>query len=116
VVIGDDGIMFDLPALLSERLATAGGKETELTLGVRPEAVLVARETRPGYVPVEAHIIEPLGAYDIVDLKIGKQFLRARTASGFVPRVGEVVWARLDESQIHFFDSSNGRSLHVGLS
>ena len=48
----------------------------------RPGTALIAR--RParrrcssrarraaGYVPVEAHIIEPLGAYDIVDLKLG---------------------------------------------
>ena len=32
-----------------------------------------AREAAAGYVPVEAHIIEPLGAYDIVDLKLGDQ-------------------------------------------
>jgi multiple sugar transport system ATP-binding protein len=115
VVIGDDGIAFDFPAALPERLAAAGEQQGELTLGVRPEAVLVAREARPGYVPVEAHIIEPLGAYDIVDLKVGKQFLRARTASGFVPRVGEPVWAKLDEAQTHFFDAGTGRSLNIRL-
>ena len=58
---------------------------TSSSLGVRPEGVLRrARGRRPGYVPVEAHIIEPLGAYDIVDLKVGEQLLRARTPSGFV--------------------------------
>ena len=35
----------------------------------------------PAHPEVEAHIIEPLGAYDIVDLKIGGRFLRARTPS-----------------------------------
>jgi len=115
VVLGDEDVIFDFPAALPDRIAAAGERALELTLGVRPEAVLVARESRPGYVPVEAHIIEPLGAYDIVDLKIGKQFLRARTTSGFVPRVGEKVWVKLDEGQTHFFSAGSGQSLNIRL-
>ena len=38
-------------------------------------------EAADGFLPVEAHIIEPLGSYDIVDLKFGSQMLRARTRS-----------------------------------
>ena len=56
--------------------------------------------------PVEAHIIEPLGAYDIVDLKVGEQLLRARTPSGFVAKAGDTVWAKLDAAQTHFFDTA----------
>jgi multiple sugar transport system ATP-binding protein len=85
-----------------------------LLIGVRPEGVLVARQETAGHIPVEAHIIEPLGAYDIVDLKIGSGFLRARTASGFVGKPGEVVWARLDPARTHFFDSESGRTLKAG--
>ena len=80
-------------------------------VGVRPEAVQVARDQRPGYVPIEAHLIEPLGAYDIVDLKLGSQFLRARTASGFVAGPGQTVWAHIEESQTHFFSSRSGSAL-----
>ena len=68
--------------------ASSQHAEDELAIGVRPEGVLVARQPTPGYIPVEAHIIEPLGPYDIVDLKFGKQLLRARTPSGFVAKAG----------------------------
>jgi multiple sugar transport system ATP-binding protein len=64
---------------------------------------------------VEAHIIEPLGAYDIIDLKVGDQLLRARTASGFVDRPGDRVWAKLDAAQTHFFSSRTGESLNIRL-
>ena len=58
--------------------------------------------------PVEAHIIEPLGAYDIVDLKVGTQFLRARTPQRLRrPGPGDTVWARLDAAQTHFFDADD---------
>jgi multiple sugar transport system ATP-binding protein len=105
---------FEFPADLRGRVESrldGGG----LTVGVRPEAVFVSRDDRPGYIPVEAHIIEPLGAYDIVDLKVGGEMLRARTASGFVRRVGDTVWARLDPVQTHFFNSATGESLNIRL-
>ena len=87
--------------------------EEELMIGVRPEAVQVARTEQAGYIPIEAHLIEPLGAYDIVDLKLGSRFLRARTASGFVVGPGQTVWARIDESQTHFFSPQSGIALEV---
>ena len=92
VVLGGGAAAFEFPRELESRLASSGRAGGELTLGIRPEGVLVAREERQGYVPVEAHIIEPLGAYDIVDLKVGTGFLRARTGSGFVARAGDTVW------------------------
>jgi multiple sugar transport system ATP-binding protein len=64
---------------------------------------------------MEAHIIEPLGPFDIVDLKFGTQFLRARTASGYVATAGDVVWAKLDLAQTHFFSVRTGESLHIRL-
>jgi multiple sugar transport system ATP-binding protein len=64
---------------------------------------------------VEAQIIEPLGSFDIVDLKVGDEVLRARTKSGFVGRPGEKVFARIDPRQAHFFDTASGKSLGVRL-
>ena len=59
----------------------AGG---QLALGIRPEGVLVRHEAAEGFLPVETQIVEPLGSFDIVDLKVGSKMLRARTKSGFV--------------------------------
>jgi multiple sugar transport system ATP-binding protein len=116
VLLGDGAASFAFPRDLESRLASSGRAADDLTLGIRPEGVLVAREERQGYVPVEAHIIEPLGAYDIVDLKVGAGFLRARTSSGFVGRPGDTVWARLDPAQTHFFDTESGDAIKVGIS
>jgi multiple sugar transport system ATP-binding protein len=115
VLLADGAQAFDFPQDLQQRIAAARYGEAELTLGIRPEGVQVRRREEPGYVPVEAHLIEPLGAYDIVDLKIGDQLLRARTASGFVAKPGDTVWARLDAAQTHFFHSGTGESLGIRL-
>ena len=115
VIFGDGDGAFAFPDELQRQLAAAGNAEPDLMVGIRPENVLVARQATQGYVPVEAHIIEPLGAYDIVDLKLGQQFLRARTASGYVGRAGDIVWARLDEAQTHFFSGRTEEALPVKL-
>jgi multiple sugar transport system ATP-binding protein len=115
VRLGDGAAAFDFPSDLRQRMASARTPDGDLILGIRPEGVLVARQETKGHIPVEAHIIEPLGAYDIVDLKVGSQFLRARTASGYVGKPGDVVWAKLDEEQTHFFDAKSGNAINVRL-
>jgi multiple sugar transport system ATP-binding protein len=115
VGIGGVAQGFDFPAALGNRLSDARGENGNLTIGVRPEGVLVSREQREGYIPVKAHIIEPLGSHDIVDLSVGDQMLRARTKSGFVPGAGEPVWARIDPTQAHFFNTATGLSLGIRL-
>jgi multiple sugar transport system ATP-binding protein len=106
---------FPLPREVLAMLAAKKGGAGQLSLGIRPEGVLVSREAAPGYLPVKTHLIEPLGAYDIVDLKLGDRLLRARTASGFVGGVGDPVWARIDPAQAHFFDTRSGASLDIRL-
>ncbi|TIW00273.1 MAG: ABC transporter ATP-binding protein [Mesorhizobium sp.] len=114
VTVGDAPAGFEFPSALLSKLnghAANGG----LTLGIRPEGVLVRRDAAPGYLPVEAHIIEPLGSFDIVDLKVGSKMLRARTKAGYVAGPGEKVHVRIDPEQAHFFDTASGKSLGVRL-
>ena len=119
VVLGEDDAVQRFPVELFHRVAerAAEGRhgEDKLAIGVRPEAVLVAHQPTDGYFPAEAHIIERLGPHDIVDLKFGTQLFRSRTASGYVKKAGDAVWARLDEKQTHFFDRRTGESLRIRL-
>ncbi|HWA13459.1 MAG TPA: ABC transporter ATP-binding protein [Burkholderiales bacterium] len=115
VILGEDDASLVFPRQLHPMIVERRHAEDELAIGVRPEGVLVERVQTPGYLPVEAHIIEPLGPFDIVDLKFGRQMLRARTPSGYVGKAGDVVWARLDETQTHFFSTRTGESLNIHL-
>jgi multiple sugar transport system ATP-binding protein len=115
VTFGENDAEQDFPKQLHHFLVEKSQAGEELTIGVRPEGVLVSRSQSAGYLPVEAHIIEPLGPFDIVDLKFGTQMLRARTASGYVAKAGDTVWAKLDETQTHFFSTRSGESLHIRL-
>jgi len=103
---------FVLPAAAAAPLAGHNGDA--LALGIRPEAVTVALTAAPGHVEGRVHLIEPLGAYDIVDIAVGDATLRARTPSRFVRAQGEAVWIRLDEARTHFFDKQSGLRLRGG--
>ncbi|TIQ38335.1 MAG: ABC transporter ATP-binding protein [Mesorhizobium sp.] len=113
VTVGGTPKGFEFPRELLSRLN--GHSNGGLTLGIRPEGVLVRHDAAPGYMPVEAQIIEPLGSFDIVDLKVGSKMLRARTKAGYVSGPGEKVHARIDPEQAHFFDTASGKSLGVRL-
>src|SRR5690606_41276667 len=113
VIVGGASEAFSFPAELLGKLNGSSAKK--LSLGIRPEGVIIAREAAEGFLPAEAHIIEPLGSYDIVDLKFGEQMMRARTRSGFVAKAGDRVFARLDPTQTHFFDTQSGQSLGIRL-
>lgn len=106
---------FVFPSALIDRLQAAGGAGRPLTLGIRPEALEVALTPTQGHIEAEAHIIEPLGSHDIIDLRLGDQTLRARTRSGFVPGLGTPVFVRADPSRAHFFDTGSGNSLGISL-
>lgn len=110
VTLGEGSGIFAFPGDLHHQISAAGYSSKDVLVGVRPESVLVERQDTPGFVPVEAHIIEPLGAYDIVDLKFGENFLRARTSSGYV-KAGSTVWAKLDEANTHFFNVDTEETL-----
>ncbi len=92
---------------------------SELALGIRPEAIGVGRAPVPGAVRAHVHLIEPMGAYDIVDIAMnpdqdGAAVLRARTPSQFVRAQGEPVWLTLDDARTHFFDKRDGLRLRAG--
>src|SRR5688572_2361275 len=58
--ISVDSAAFELPRELLGMLQQKQAGN-ELSLGVRPEGILVSRDDKPGYLPVEAHIIQPFG-------------------------------------------------------
>jgi multiple sugar transport system ATP-binding protein len=102
----DNAFAFDESTLA--RLRQSG---SDVTLGIRPEAVLLKQSETKRYVEVKTTNIEPLGSHDIVDVRLGETTLRARTESGFVRGEGARVWVNLDPNQAHFFDKKTELNL-----
>jgi len=86
-----------------------GGRSRAVTLGVRPEDVVV------GSGPIEARvkIVEPTGHETIVLLEIGPATVTARVGDGTPLRPGESVRLSFRTEKLHLFDSETGRRLEV---
>ena len=114
VVVGEQQVdRFQFSKDIYQKLKAKDFKKKSLAVGIRPEAVLVERQPVAGYVKAVVDDIEPLGPYDIVDLQVGDDIMRASTRSRYVEREGQEVWIHLDESRLHFFDTMSGESLGI---
>ena len=110
--LGKEARALSFSKSLSQNIESNGGSLDQLLMGVRPEAVRLARQEKENHIKAEVHVIEPLGPYDIVDIKVDGQRLRVKSESGFIKKPGDRVWIQLDEQRTHFFDKENGRSLN----
>ena len=86
--------------------------EGSMVFGVRPEHI---RLTDAGGYRGEVKAAEYLGTTQIVTLKTAHGEVKARTASGQVARVGELVGLEFDGKTVTLFDNQTGRALKSDL-
>ncbi len=113
--LGEETPALPLAKSLYQKIESRGVPLGQLALGVRPEAVRLEREEKNGFIKARIHVIEPLGPFDILDLKVDGQIIRAKAPSRFVEKPGESVWFQLDEQRTHFFDKDTGDSLNIEI-
>jgi hypothetical protein len=68
--------------------------------------------------PAEVYVLEPLGSENIIDLRLAggassaeSILMKARTAPTFTPRMGDPLWARIDQDRMHLFDAETTEAL-----
>jgi multiple sugar transport system ATP-binding protein len=92
---------------------------SEVTLGIRPENVVITKESRGSRPePVEGNsleatviYIELIGKESNVYLEAGESPLIAIRSSTQDLRAGDKVWLSFDEEKIHVFDQKSGEAL-----
>lgn len=108
---GKNESFFRFSKSLYQHLKSKTASCKKLALGIRPEAVRLSRKAIENYIPSKVNVIEPLGPYDILDIKINGQHMRVKCASNYIQKPGEIVWIQLDERRSHFFDKETGAAL-----
>lgn len=93
-------------------------QDNGLVFGIRPEHINAAREPVGQKIAAEVHLIEPLGAVNILDIRLGTHpetqepiLLRVRTHPTFPIAVGNTIWLDFDEAQMHLFDRKTERAI-----
>jgi len=108
LILSADGFHLPVPEGLRERLSSFMGEE--VVLGLRPEDMTLAREERPGSIPGEVFLTEPLGGGTLVHFTFGDVKLRVLAPREQPVEVGDRLWIVLQEEKVHVF-GPDGRSL-----
>jgi multiple sugar transport system ATP-binding protein len=114
--VAGDGASATTPALTvplppAAQRAAAAYRGREVLLGIRPECVSAAGDSRPGPAlpfAAEVEVVEPLGREVIVHGRIGDDLLGAVLTSHRVPRLGERIDLALHLERLLLFDPTTG--------
>jgi len=102
------GALAALPADLARR---AGGS-ADLSFGVRPENLRLAREAGDDVVlAAEVLLLEPLGAETLVTFRIGQAEMVSRCPAAYRPAAGTRTELFVSPSHLHLFDRASGAAL-----
>ncbi|MBW2057526.1 MAG: ABC transporter ATP-binding protein [Deltaproteobacteria bacterium] len=84
----------------------------EVTLGVRPESILVRKERRKQEgIQGEIYITEPLGSDVIIDVLVGGERLKIKTDPGVAVDRGDTIFMEIPPGKMHLFDAKTTESL-----
>lgn len=92
--------------------------DTDYVFGIRPEHIIASKNKEDRNISAEVHLIEPLGAVNILDLCLGTSqetnrtaLFRVRTHPTFSVDIGDRIWLDFDEKQIHLFDKKTEQTI-----
>jgi ABC-type sugar transport system ATPase subunit len=97
-----------LPAPAWARLAHLHPGPARLTLGIRPEDILVSPHPGDHLLPATLTLIEPLGREALLSLRCGAYGLKALVPAPCHLRADTTVWLDLSQGPQHFFDPQHG--------
>ncbi|MXR40676.1 ATP-binding cassette domain-containing protein [Halobaculum sp. WSA2] len=107
------GVSADFAYDLSPEFADVLEGVEEVRMGIRPEDIRVA-EAGDASIATTVDVVEPIGSDNYLYLDLGPEFI-ARVASGITPDAGEGIEITFDETDVHLFDPSTGKSLTHGV-
>jgi multiple sugar transport system ATP-binding protein len=100
-----DGIRLKVPAHMSNRVGGHAGKE--VTLGIRPEDMRVARDSDPAELNIGAvvEVVERLGSEILLDVAVGPVTMVASVDPTATAKVHDKLQLAVNPHRLHFFDS-----------
>lgn len=85
----------------------SGATSSELTLGVRPEDIMVLREGASTDIEATVYVVEPLGSEVLINLQVGGEIVKAKAPPGVMPKTDDKVYLAFNMDRIHLFDRTD---------
>src|SRR5882672_3200228 len=111
VSIGSDGVAATegLRLRVPERIRPRSGQR--LTLGVRPEALRIARGSDEGSFATTVDVVEPLGNEILLNFRAGGVPMVARVDPSVRVKMNDTIRLAFDPQRLHFFDAASEAAL-----
>ena len=86
-----------------------------MCIGIRAEDISVAKSASPlDILSGEVYVVENMGEEDIVQIKVGANFIKAIVPIDIKARIGERVFLHFKEGKVHFFDTDTEERIKGG--
>ena len=82
-----------------------------VTLGIRPEDIVIAEEESPTTVRAEVQVVEPMGKENLLHLRLEGHSITASISGEYRVETGQHVRLRFPVSKIHAFDPGDGAAI-----
>jgi multiple sugar transport system ATP-binding protein len=100
------GLEIEVPGAHAERLRGHVGRQ--LTLGIRPEDLHVARDADPASLtfPSKVEVVEKLGSEILLDVRVGQDTMVAAVEPTVRAQIADTLRLAVNPERLHFFDAS----------
>ena len=88
-----------------------GSAQTKVTVGIRPERVMLAGDTSG--LQAQVVLVEPTGLGTVLHLELAGQFLKLFTTERPALKIGDTAGVKVDSADLRFFDAATGQRIRV---
>jgi ABC-type sugar transport system ATPase subunit len=89
----------------SDQIPQSGHTGSNLTIGIRPEHIIVHREAVANSIPAELYVTQALGGESLIIVHLAEQLVSVRVFEDEVPDLPQQVWLTFDTRRMYFYDS-----------
>lgn len=104
-------LIIKIPDNLCSRITEKNLGDNILILGIRFEDIKVNSQKMDDFLQGKVYVCEQIGPYNIINIKIGEDIIKAKSLPSFRPEVGSKIWFNLDTNRIHIFDKNTGLAI-----
>ena len=105
-----DGFSITCGTALGEKI-TRQGTTDGLILGVRPNDMVLEKDSRKGLIETEVYVFEPLGGEAVATLSLGAKRIKVVCPWEERLKIGDKVAVNFSAENIHLFDKETGKAL-----
>jgi ABC-type sugar transport system ATPase subunit len=88
-----------------ERWGAVVKNGSNITLGIRPENIAISPTEKPGAIPGDVYVVQPLGGEWLVIMQVGGQLISVRLFQDEQPVLGKNAWLTFDLDRTFLYNS-----------